>query len=65
MIGAYDVASRTSRVAAFHARRLQRTWGRPVIYGVRKDFADSRLRVQGRFVKKEDEMLLRDFMQLV
>jgi hypothetical protein len=29
-------------------------------YDVRKNFADSRLRVKGRFVKKEDEELMRD-----
>ena len=34
-------------------------------YDVRKNFADSRLRVKGRFVKKEDEELLRELMSYV
>jgi hypothetical protein len=33
-------------------------------YDVRKNFADSRLRVKGRFVKKEDEDLLKDLMNM-
>ena len=32
---------------------------------VRKNFADSRLRVKGRFVKKEDEEIVRDLMNMV
>ena len=35
-------------------------WTKKVKYDVRKNFADSRLRVKGRFVKKEDEEVLRD-----
>ena len=31
-----------------------------VKYGVRKSFADSRMRIKGRFVKKEDEAVLRE-----
>ena len=32
-----------------------RVWKKSVQYDVRKNFADTRLRVKGRFVKKEDE----------
>ena len=35
-----------------------------VKYDVRKNFADTRLRVKGRFVKKEDELLMRELMSL-
>lgn len=35
-----------------------------VKYDVRKNFADSRMRVKGRFVKKEDEELLRELMSI-
>ena len=34
-------------------------------YDVRKNFADSRMRVKGRFVKKEDEDLLRELVSCV
>lgn len=49
----------------FLEKRRKRVWARKVKYDVRKSFADSRLRVKGRFVKKEDEELLRDLMQMV
>ena len=39
-------------------------WHVQVKYDVRKNFADSRLRVKGRFVKKEDEELLREIINL-
>ena len=39
-------------------------WNRAVKYDVRKNFADSRMRVKGRFVKKEDEQLLRELMSI-
>ncbi len=42
-----------------------RGWKKRVKYDVRKNFADSRLRVKGRFVKKVDEQILRDMLRLV
>jgi len=33
-------------------------------YEVRKSFANSRMRIKGRFVKKEDEELLSDLLEL-
>lgn len=48
----------------FFEKRKQRVWTKKVKYDVRKNFADSRLRVKGRFVKKEDEELLRELMNL-
>ncbi len=53
------------RAHRFLEKRRKRVWARKVKYDVRKSFADSRLRVKGRFVKKEDEELLRDLMQMV
>ena len=43
-------------------KRKRRVWAKNVKYDVRKNFADSRLRVKGRFVKKEDEQLLRELI---
>ena len=63
-VGAYSPNSRHLRVNRFLEKRAQRVWSKKVKYGVRKNFADSRLRVKGRFVKKEDEMIMRELMSL-
>ncbi|CAB9498842.1 CCT motif [Seminavis robusta] len=63
-VGAYSPESRKKRIEKFLEKRHQRVWTKTVKYDVRKNFADSRLRVKGRFVKKEDEMLMRDLMSL-
>jgi len=59
-IGAYDEESRRQRIERFLEKRLRRVWTKKVKYDVRKNFADSRVRVKGRFVKKEDEELIRE-----
>ncbi|KAL3932830.1 MAG: hypothetical protein SGBAC_010671, partial [Bacillariaceae sp.] len=63
-IGAYSPQSRKVRIARFLEKRNHRVWTKTVKYDVRKNFADSRLRVKGRFVKKEDELLMRELMSL-
>jgi hypothetical protein len=63
-VGAYSPDSRQLRVTRFLEKRNHRVWVKKVKYDVRKNFADSRLRVKGRFVKKEDEMLMRELMSL-
>lgn len=63
-VGAYSPDSRHLRVTRFLEKRQHRIWCKKVKYDVRKSFADSRLRVKGRFVKKEDEMLMRELMSL-
>lgn len=63
-VGAYSPESRTVRIERFMAKRNHRVWTKTVKYDVRKNFADSRLRVKGRFVKKEDEVLMRELMSL-
>jgi len=63
-IGAYSPESRKIRINRFLAKRNHRVWVKKVKYDVRKNFADSRLRVKGRFVKKEDELTMRDLMSL-
>lgn len=63
-IGAYSPDSRTVRIARFLEKRNRRVWTKSVKYDVRKNFADSRLRVKGRFVKKEEESLMRELMSL-
>lgn len=58
-VGAYSPDSRKIRIERFAAKRNSRVWVKTVKYDVRKNFADSRFRVKGRFVKKEDEQLMR------
>ena len=55
-IGAYPRDSRILRIQRFVTKRKERVWEKVVKYDVRKSFADQRLRVKGRFVKKEDEV---------
>mmetsp|Transcript_58091 Transcript_58091/g.126327 ORF Transcript_58091/g.126327 Transcript_58091/m.126327 type:complete len:227 (-) Transcript_58091:14-694(-) len=63
-IGAYSPEARRERIERFVEKRKKRVWTKKVKYDVRKNFADSRLRVKGRFVKKEDEEVLRDLMTI-
>jgi len=63
-IGAYSPAARKRRIAAFHSKRERRVWTRKVKYDVRKNFADTRMRVKGRFVKKEDEDMLKELIAI-
>lgn len=63
-VGAYSPQSRRERVERFLEKRNRRVWTKKVKYDVRKNFADSRLRVKGRFVKKEDEELMRELLSI-
>jgi len=64
-IGAYSPEARKRRIARFHGKRARRVWTKRVKYDVRKNFAETRLRVKGRFVKKEEEDLLKDLVGVV
>ena len=57
-IGAYSPDERYKRLIKFFSKRNRRLWTKRVKYDVRKNFADSRVRVKGRFVRKEDEEFL-------
>jgi len=63
-VGAYSPDSRKVRIERFLEKRNRRVWSKTIKYDVRKNFADSRLRVKGRFVRKEDELLMRELMSL-
>lgn len=58
-VGQYSPELRRQRIDKFHEKRSRRVWTKKVKYDVRKNFADSRLRVKGRFVKKEEEHVMR------
>ena len=64
MVGIYGPEERKARIARFLEKRKRRVWSRKVKYDVRKNFADSRMRIKGRFVKKEDEAAIGAVMEL-
>ncbi|KAG6610492.1 B-BOX TYPE ZINC FINGER-CONTAINING PROTEIN-RELATED [Phytophthora cinnamomi] len=61
-VGSYSPKSRKARVERFLKKRQERVWVREVKYDVRKSFADTRLRVKGRFVTREDEKTMRELL---
>jgi hypothetical protein len=64
MIGAYSPRSRRRRIERFLEKRQQRVWTKKTQYNVRKNFANSRMRVKGRFITKDDEAMLKELMAL-
>eukprot|EP01040_Poterioochromonas_malhamensis_P009432 gene9432-10243_t len=62
-IGIYSPEERKIRIQRFLEKRKHRMWAKKVKYDVRKNFADSRIRVKGRFVKKEEEKAAMILMQ--
>lgn len=57
-IGRYTPAERRIRLERYREKRAQRNYNRRVKYDCRKTIADKRRRVQGRFVKREEELAL-------
>ena len=53
-IGSYTREERARRLARYKDKRQRRCFTKRVLYQVRKDFAVSRKRVGGRFIKKEN-----------
>jgi len=52
-IGIYDKKARKKLLAKYHKKRLSRKWRKKIRYPCRKNLADNRIRVKGRFVKTE------------
>jgi len=57
-IGLYTREERARHVARYKEKRLRRIWTKRVLYQVRKDFAVTRKRVGGRFIKKDEAAAL-------
>lgn len=57
-IGRYTPAERKIRLERYREKRAQRNFNRRVKYDCRKMIADKRRRVQGRFIKREEEIAL-------
>eukprot|EP00586_Coscinodiscus_wailesii_P020691 CAMPEP_0172513966 /NCGR_PEP_ID=MMETSP1066-20121228/256731_1 /TAXON_ID=671091 /ORGANISM="Coscinodiscus wailesii, Strain CCMP2513" /LENGTH=370 /DNA_ID=CAMNT_0013294445 /DNA_START=330 /DNA_END=1442 /DNA_ORIENTATION=+ len=54
-IGIYTPAERAAIIARFNGKRTRRVWNKKIRYNCRKNLADRRLRVKGRFVKRSSE----------
>uniref|UniRef100_A0A7S2LNX0 CCT domain-containing protein n=1 Tax=Leptocylindrus danicus TaxID=163516 RepID=A0A7S2LNX0_9STRA len=51
-VGIYSTEERAAIIARFHDKRTRRVWNKKIRYNCRKNLADRRLRVKGRFVKR-------------
>lgn len=59
-VGGYSMEERKELIRNYLMKRKTRVWKKKIKYRVRKTFADSRLRVKGRFISKQDESYLRE-----
>jgi len=50
-VGIYNPKQRAAILKRFHEKRLARKWNKKIRYDCRKNLADKRVRVKGRFVK--------------
>ena len=57
-IGIYTKDERTEILTRFLKKRTSRCWRKKIRYGCRKNLADRRMRVKGRFVKREEDVVL-------
>ena len=64
-VGTYSPTARRARIANYMEKRKRRVWTKKVKYDGRKSFADSRMRVKGRFVKKDDEDYLKELVSCI
>lgn len=58
-IGIYTPAERAAIIARFNQKRSRRVWNKKIRYNCRKNLADRRMRVKGRFVKRSTEQQAR------
>jgi hypothetical protein len=54
-IGIYTPAQRRALLQKFREKRRRRVWYKKVRYGCRKNLADRRLRIKGRFVRADSQ----------
>ena len=54
-IGIYTPAERAAIISRFQGKRSRRVWNKKIRYNCRKNLADRRMRVKGRFVKRSSE----------
>lgn len=54
-IGVYNPEARKALLAKFHRKRYSRIWNKKVRYTCRKQLADTRVRIKGRFVRRDGD----------
>jgi hypothetical protein len=54
-IGIYTPSERAAIITKFNAKRARRVWNKKIRYNCRKNLADRRMRIKGRFVKRSVE----------
>ena len=57
-IGTLTVEERREKIEKYLQKRKKRTWNKKISYDCRKKVADSRLRIKGRFVTKEQAVTI-------
>ena len=57
-IGKLTVSERYQKVKKFKEKKQRRIWTKKIFYDCRKQVADKRLRIKGRFIRKEDQKKL-------
>lgn len=63
-IGIYTPEARRERLQKFKEKRRNRIWEKKIKYDCRKKLADSRPRIKGRFVRREDLEAYRESLEI-
>ena len=53
-IGKLTLQDRYLKIKRFKEKKQRRIWTKKIFYDCRKQVADKRLRIKGRFIRKED-----------
>lgn len=62
-IGTLSLQERFQKIQSYRKRRDCRQWDKKVSYDCRKVVADNRIRVKGRFIKKEDQNKMKQILE--
>lgn len=57
-IGRLSLAERYQKIWRFKEKKQRRIWTKKIFYDCRKQVADKRLRIKGRFIRKDDQKKL-------
>jgi hypothetical protein len=57
-IGIYTRKERDAIIARFRDKRTRRVWSKKIRYGCRKNLADRRIRIKGRFVRADEQQAM-------